>query len=129
MEANNKPTRGHGLLESFLARKRAAMAEGLINDGLRTGRILDIGCGSVPLFLLSTRFDEKHGMDQIAQTQVAPGINYQTVNAGREQRLPYADGYFSVVTMLAVIEHMAPDDVRFILKEINRLLKPGGRSY
>jgi len=127
MEAITKPTRGHGLLESFLAQKRAAIAEGLISDGLRTGRILDIGCGSVPLFLLSTRFAEKHGIDQIAQTQDVPRINYQTVNAGRGQRLPYDDGYFTVVTMLAVIEHMEPDDASVILKDIRRLLKPGGQ--
>lgn len=122
-----KPTRGHGLLESFLAQKRVAMAEELINDGLRAGRILDIGCGSVPIFLLSTRFAEKHGLDQIAQTQEVPGIKYQTTNAGREQGLPYAEEYFSVITMLAVIEHMEPGDVSFILKDIRRLLKPGGQ--
>ena len=123
----NKPTRGNGLLENFLAGKRAAMANKLIRQYLRTGRILDIGCGSVPLFLLSTSFTEKHGLDQAVQTQDAPGIIYRKINAGRGQRLPYDDGFFSVVTMLAVIEHMDPDDVNAILKDIHRLLRPGGQ--
>lgn len=122
-----KPTRGFGLLETFLAKKRAAMANELIDNDLRTGRILDIGCGSVPLFLLSTQFAEKHGIDQVTQNQYIPGIKYQTMNASQKARLPYADGHFSVVTMLAVLEHLDPDDISKMLKEINRLLKPGGQ--
>ncbi len=47
-------TRGYGLLERFLAKKRAKMANEIIPLALRTGRILDIGCGPFPYFLLNT---------------------------------------------------------------------------
>ena len=65
-----KVTRGHGLLERFLARKRACMANQLIPSHLRNGRILDIGCGSFPYFLLNTVFTEKCGLDKIGADRI-----------------------------------------------------------
>ena len=43
-------TRGFGLLEGVLAKKRASLANSLIPASLRTDRILDIGCGSIRFF-------------------------------------------------------------------------------
>lgn len=56
-------TRGKGLLESVLAGMRARKANQLIPDELRTGRILDIGCGAYPYFLSHTFFHEKAAID------------------------------------------------------------------
>ncbi len=58
-------TRGKGLLEPTLAKLRTRRANHLIPPGLRTGRILDIGCGSFPYFLSHTSFEEKFAVDQL----------------------------------------------------------------
>lgn len=41
--------------------------------------------------------------------------------------LPFKNNFFDVVTMLAVFEHIQPDNLKRILKEIRRVLKPDGR--
>ena len=40
--------------------------------------------------------------------------------------LPFDDGYFDVVTMLAVFEHIEPSRLGIVVSEIRRILKPGG---
>ena len=40
-------------------------------------------------------------------------------------RIDFPDNYFDLVSMLAVIEHLP--DVRNMLEEIQRVLKPGGK--
>ena len=40
--------------------------------------------------------------------------------------MPFDDDYFDVVTMLAVFEHIAPERLGNVLKEISRVLKKGG---
>src|ERR1700736_6570097 len=44
----SRVTRGGGLAETLLARKRSRKADALISDWHRRGRLLDIGCGSFP---------------------------------------------------------------------------------
>ena len=58
-------TRGKGLLEPILADLRAQKANKLIPSSLRSGRILDIGCGTYPYFLAHTSFEEKFAIDQL----------------------------------------------------------------
>src|SRR5947207_9067695 len=58
-------TRGDGFLEEFLARQRSRQANSLIPESARKGRVLDIGCGLHPLFLLTTRFAERFGLDRV----------------------------------------------------------------
>ncbi len=125
-------TRGYGLLEAFLAKKRAGMANSLIPPQLRTGRILDIGCGTSPYFLRNTLFAERYGLDKVAQqdseggTRGSDNIVLANFDIEQEEKLPFEDDHFDVVTMLAVFEHILPERLPAVTAEIRRILKPGG---
>jgi 2-polyprenyl-3-methyl-5-hydroxy-6-metoxy-1,4-benzoquinol methylase len=125
-------TRGHGLLEKYLAKKRTRMANKLVPPHLREGRILDIGCGTIPHFLLNTIFAEKCGLDKIVQTeshrqiQDEHGIHIIDFDLEKNTELPFDSQYFDVVTMLAVIEHIQPSQLPILIAEIRRVLRPGG---
>lgn len=128
---NDSVTRGYGLLETYLAKKRAAKANSLIPRGHRSGRLLDIGCGSFPFFLMNTEFSEKYGLDQVVQEGVMVqfaewGITLAHQDMEHNAKLPFDDDHFEVVTMLAVFEHIEPSDLAKLLKEVRRVLKPGG---
>ena len=121
-------TRGFGLLEGFLASRRARVADRLIPDKLRSGRILDIGCGAFPFFLIHTQFREKHGVDTTIQTpHAAQDIVLTKCDLANAERLPFPDDFFDVVTMLAVIEHIEAARLVGVFREVGRLLKPNGR--
>jgi SAM-dependent methyltransferase len=51
---------------------------------------------------------------------------------GRQQpeefQLPFPDGSFDIVLLKSVFTHMLPPGVRGYLKEISRVLRPGGRA-
>lgn len=125
----DRATRGIGLLEGLLARKRAAMALRLLEDIPKPGRILDIGCGSHPFFLLSCGFAERHGIDQVAEDgeAVIDGVRVVQHDVVEDPRLPFDDDHFDAATMLAVFEHIEPDALVPLLGEIRRVLKPVGR--
>jgi SAM-dependent methyltransferase len=120
-------TRGHGLLEGFLARQRARQANALIPKQARSGRLLDIGCGAYPLFLLNTRFTERYGVDRgVPGDLIEPGLTLQAHDLENTARLPFDGAFFDVVTMLAVFEHLDRSVLSTLLREVLRVLKPGG---
>jgi len=124
-----KPTRGNGLLEGFLAKKRAEIVDQLIPLESRNGRLLDVGCGTYPYFLENTHFREKFGVDKGIDAKFARPDSLSLINFNLEHddRLPFNDGYFEAVTMLAVIEHFKPERAVRIVRECQRVLKDGGQ--
>lgn len=124
---SQRPTRGAGLLDYFLARKRAEKAARLIPEDFRKGRILDIGCGSYPLFLSEIEFSEKYGLDKSVPADLQPeGINLINYDLETRSDLPFDNNYFDVVTMLAVFEHIEKTKLKLLLREIFRVLRPRG---
>jgi ubiquinone/menaquinone biosynthesis C-methylase UbiE len=122
-----KVTRGSGLLEVFLAKKRAKLANSLISKSHRSGRILDVGCGSYPYFLVTTQFKEKFGIDPSVNLSLIEdaGIILKKIKINKNA-LPFKNNYFDVVTMLAVFEHIEHNDLIAVIKEIRRVLRKDG---
>jgi SAM-dependent methyltransferase len=99
----------------------------LISEELRRGRILDIGCGSYPAFLVTTRFAERYGLDRVTLSEVnEPGLRLVEHDIANAAALPFEDAFFEVVTMLAVFEHLETSTLSRLLVEIRRVLRPGG---
>src|SRR5258708_813932 len=125
--SQKKVTRSYGLLESFLAKKRAEIANRLIKANLRKGRVLDVGCGTFPYFLSSTVFKEKYGIDSCINLRLIGNKSIFLKKLDIEKNVfPYPNNFFDTVVMLAVFEHIHSDRIKFVLKEINRVLKKDG---
>ena len=94
------------------------------------GKLLDIGCGTGFIIDLARNlFDEIHGVDvtpvMLAKIDTSRG-NITLHNTTAEQ-LPFADGAFDVVTGYSFLHHL--EDFRPVLREVFRVLKPGGLAY
>jgi SAM-dependent methyltransferase len=128
---NKEVTRGHGLLETYLSKKRGEVADRLIPPSARDGRLLDIGCGTYPLFLMNVDFREKVGLDKISgKDRIAmtcpENVNVIDFDIETGQELPFDAHSFDAVSMLAVFEHIEPAKLVDVVKGIHRVLKPGG---
>lgn len=131
MSNNTTVTRGNGLLEGFLSKQRCLMSNKLITDNYRSGKILDIGCGSYPFNLLNTKFSEKYGLDKFIDETYKDNlengkINFLNFDLEKDSKLPFEDNFFDVVTMLAVFEHIEKDKLTSLITEIKRVLKKDG---
>jgi len=87
--------------------------------------VLDIGCGRSAAFLKSISRHINQGFGVDFKVEDAAFGNIQTKQLKFEGNLPFDDNSFDVVTMLAVLEHI--DDDEKILKEVYRVLVPGGK--
>lgn len=88
-------------------------------------KLLDVGCGTAAAFLrsISPRIEQGVGVDfKVAPVEVG---NLSTHQLLLGEQLPFDDGAFDVVTLLAVLEHIEHEQA--ILQEIHRVLKPGGK--
>ena len=95
-------------------------------DGVRPGRVLDLGCGtgrSLPLFARHVR---AIGLDPCHESLLkarrrAPGV---PLVRARAEALPFRDGAFD--TVVSGLVFCSVVDVRSGLDEVRRVLKPGG---
>lgn len=121
---------GCGTVDLFLAKQRYKVAHRQIKLTPKNGRILDIGCGGYPLFLISVDFAEKYGLDRNIDAGDAKKIKENSITLINHdienEKLLFEDNYFDVVTMLAVFEHIEPQRLVGIHSDIYRILKPGG---
>jgi len=93
----------------------------------RADRLLDVGCGAGALGLLvGERARRCVGVDgalAVLGKAAAHGVSVQCADLDAAH-LPYRDAAFDAVTCLDVLEHVL--DPRHLLRELARVLRPGG---
>lgn len=89
------------------------------------GSYLDVGSGNGELIdrVIREFPVTAHACDYRADLMTIGGIKVDVVDLNRAP-LPYADGSFDLVTCTEVIEHL--EHFRFAIREITRVLRPGG---
>jgi len=93
-------------------------------------RILDVGCGSGPLFAalrdrgaIVTGIDQSTGMLELARRRLGDDADLQVAELGSP--LPFPSDTFDDVTASLVLHYL--EDWGPALAELRRVLKPGGR--
>jgi len=89
--------------------------------------ILDVGCGTGANLQMLAGYGVAEGVDVSPEAlEFCRARGLAKVKQGAAESLPYEDASFDLVTALDVVEHL-DDDVAG-LKEMQRVLRPGGRA-
>ncbi len=94
------------------------------------GRLLDVGCGTGFIIHLAVGvFDEIHGVDitPAMMARVRTDAGNITLHQSPAETMPFADASFDAVTAYSFVDHVA--DQAALLREVARVLKPGGIFY
>jgi SAM-dependent methyltransferase len=90
-------------------------------------KVLDVGCGTGLTMQYLRRYGTVTGVDlSPVALDFCRRRQHQSLVMAPLEKLPFAENSFDLVTALDIIEHL-DDDVAG-LKEIGRVLKPGGRA-
>jgi ubiquinone/menaquinone biosynthesis C-methylase UbiE len=111
----------------------------VVQAGIRPGhRVLEIGCGTGNLALFAKRLHpdaEVVGLDPdpkaLARARRKAGRKALPVrlDLGFAQELPYPDASFDRVLSAFMFHHLGPDEKEKALREVRRVLKPGGSLH
>jgi SAM-dependent methyltransferase len=111
----------------FVGRRRIflALLDRFVGPG-GAGRILDMGCGTGTMLRHLSRYGAAEGIDADADAVAFCRVRgVDTVQHVPGAALPFPDESFGLACALDVIEHI--DDDAAALRELHRVLRPGGR--
>jgi ubiquinone/menaquinone biosynthesis C-methylase UbiE len=107
--------------------------------GIERGhRVLDLGCGTGTLTILIKQIhpeSEVVGLDgdpkilEIARAKAKKAGVEVAFHEGMAFQLPYPDGWYDRVLCSLVLHHLTTENKRRALKEVNRVLRPGGEFH
>jgi len=115
--------------------KRDLIAQARLEAG---HRVLDLGCGTATLTILAKQLHPDAtvvGLDgdprvlEIGRTKAAKAGTNITLDQGMAFQLPYPDGSFDRVLSSLVFHHLTTEDKRRALREVFRVLRPGGELH
>ncbi len=95
----------------------------------KTGIVLDLGCGDCYITNILSKKSDVLGTD-ISQKALKLGKSiYPNLKllTGSAIAIPLKGNSVDFVTTSKIIEHLTPEDAETMLKEIRRVLKPGGK--
>jgi ubiquinone/menaquinone biosynthesis C-methylase UbiE len=115
--------------------KRALLAQAGVRDG---ERVLDLGCGTGTLAIAVKQAAPGAAVTGVdADEAVLARARRKAARAGVEprfdramaDRLPYADASFERVVSSLFLHHLQPNEKRVCLREVYRVLAPGGELH
>lgn len=115
----------------FKPENRAVVRAHLEHLRAKTGpRLLDVGCGTgFVIGLARDLFEQIDGVDitQAMLDRVDVSGGHVRVHRSVAEKTPFADATFDAATAYSFIHHLT--DYALVLKEVHRVLKPGGAFY
>ncbi|MVF22083.1 class I SAM-dependent methyltransferase [Methylocaldum sp. BRCS4] len=126
-------------LKQEVLHPRPRVARALELADIRRGMtVLDIACGRGEIPVLAAQAGACAVGVDFSKASLAFAVRLrehsrESISTGTVEfiradacRLPFADSSFERITMLDIVEHLVPDQLEAMFREVHRLLKPGG---
>ena len=111
---------------SVASRLNADLTAAAYDSALKThatGRLLDLGCGNVPLYVAYKRFVQQ--VTCVDWASSAHSGDFLDVEADLTEPLPFEDAAFDTLILSDVLEHIPKPEP--LWQEMHRVLAPGGK--